>query len=420
MSGVRFSDKKIKLWINISVWAAAVAFVGLFIIYIWGFPIHFDTDHYEPHTGAIGTFGDFIGGVFGTIFTFLGSYLMYVTLRAQRLLTRQSDLLQRDLTNTNIEAQQNLAKASAKEASLERFNSLFFELLNLLNTQRVQLNQSVEEAGYEGMNYFDVKRIELEDSFVPSWDYGKNVNKAANHYRKFYLKNAPDLAPYFRTLYRIMDLIEESEIEEDERRQFAKIIRAHLRESELFFLRYNAMIEYGQNFIEYINKYKLLKHLPIMSLMEMKKFKEIVNRSGRSELPLNLIIHDCRKKIFHFSKNRATIDLSSPILLEDYDKYRLIVDLSNPTKTELKLTINPFSSNKLTRFVPFYAFTNRDFEAFLKCVLQEIYKYSNFKQYNSEGNLKFKAHTNIGPLIEITAYVRNTHPLQLLHPAWRG
>lgn len=302
MSSRSTTDKKIGSWIKYTAWGAIVVTIILLIVYIWSFPIKWLDDNFIAHTDAIGTFGDFLGGIFGTIFAFFGTYLMYLTLRAQRLLTERTNRIQRDLTVKTIEAQEELARktnefqtalehqnvqaqkelaiASEKEAKLQRFNALFFELLNLLSQQRSQLNQSISEAGYEGLNYFDVKMAELTDSFTPSYDYGRSVKKAANHYRNFYLRNASDIAPFFRTLYRIMDLIYESKIEKEEKRQFAKIIRAQLRESELFMFRYNAMIEYGENFINYINLYKLLKHLPIMALMEMKRFKEIVNQSG--------------------------------------------------------------------------------------------------------------------------------------------
>lgn len=217
-----------------------------------------------------------------------------------------------------------------------------------------------------------------------------------------------------------MNLIEESGIDDGEQRQYAKIIRAHLRESELFLIRYNGMIEYGNNFIEYVNKYKLLKHLPIMSLMEMKYFNQKIISRNRSPLPLNLLIHHCWQTIYHRTVDKAKYNNSQLIVLEDYHKYNLSIDLSDERKSTIKLTINQNSSNKILKFVPFHAFSTSDFELFLKFTLQEIYNYSNFEIFNSNEKLIFAANsTTTTSTIVIEASVKSTIPLFLSYNDWK-
>lgn len=219
-----------------------------------------------------------------------------------------------------------------------------------------------------------------------------------------------------------MDLIHNSPIQENEKKQYAKIIRAQLRESELFFLRYNAMTPYGEKFIEYINRYRLLKHLPIMSLLEMKPYREIMEKHKQdSYLSVNMIIHKAWKTIYTRTAFRKGHDNSLPIELERYGRYGLSVDLSNPTKTILRLTINPNVSNNHRNFVAFYSFTNDDFKDFLKAILQEIYQFSNFERYHNKKVNLLRFSSNVPstiPFIIVDAEVQSSIPLRLSHSDW--
>lgn len=305
---------------KILFWSAIVTLIigiVLIIAFVWNQNFKFfEGEHVVNHL-VVGAFGEFVGGVIGTYFAIVGTVLMYFTLKSQRALTENSDEVQKKIAQEANESQERLANMAAQtqnkiasmatateeklaemasnEARLQRFNSLFFELLSLFHSQRDELNNSlpVENSGL-GANYFNVKMRELYDSFKPNpqSDYYDSVKVASNRYLNFYLCHASDLAPIFRTLYRLMDLIEQSKIDDDEKKQFAKIVRAQLGEGELFFLRYNAMTPYGKKFVNYINKYNLLKHLPILSLMEFKKFKEKMEKYKKdSSHAINMVVH---------------------------------------------------------------------------------------------------------------------------------
>ena len=67
----------------------------------------------------------------------------------------------------------------------------------------------------------------------------------------FYTDNRSKIAAYYRTLYRIFELIDESDLINDEqKKEYAKIIRAQLTESELFFLRYNPTHHYIKQYYQ--------------------------------------------------------------------------------------------------------------------------------------------------------------------------
>ena len=116
-----------------------------------------------------------------------------------------------------------------------------------------------------------------------------------NYYMLFFIENSTKMGAYFRTLYRIYDLIDSSSINEKIKKNYLKIMRAQLTESELFFVRYNAMTYYGYNFIYYINKYHILKHLPAFELLEFKDWWSTLDRVER--MGINIIYDSINRLI---------------------------------------------------------------------------------------------------------------------------
>lgn len=95
---------------------------------------------------------------------------------------------------------------------------------------------------------------------IQTLSFIKRKKQADDLYVSFYIQHKNQVAHYFRTLYRIFCFIDNSELKEREKVEYAKIMRAQLSESELFFLYYNAFTSYGYNFQYIINKYNLIKH----------------------------------------------------------------------------------------------------------------------------------------------------------------
>ena len=106
--------KQILTWILIVV--AVVLTIPLFFkicninIYSWVFPY---IEKIRDHNEFLGTYGDFFGGVIGTVLTFVSVLILAKTFEQQK-----------ESTSANI-----------KQQDIQRFNDMFYELLRLYREQ---------------------------------------------------------------------------------------------------------------------------------------------------------------------------------------------------------------------------------------------------------------------------------------------
>ena len=426
-SFLNLEEKHYDNFLKIGICISCITLFVLLIVFSWNQTFSTGEDYIVNHE-LLGTYGDFLGGVIGTLFAILAALLMFSTLKSQRELTTDSNKVQKEISEAAIKSQEKLATIQSKEAELQRFNSLFFELLSLFRSQREELNNSISEGG-SSKNYFDAKMKEIYDSFEPSTSYGKTAKKAAREYLTFYLEHASELAPIFRSLYRLMDLIENAEIEKDKKRQYAKIVRAQLGEGELFLLRYNATSEYGRKFIGYITKYNLLKHLPPMSLMEFKKYRMIMDIGGDNRsLAVNILIQKLRKAIYHRTIYRDDYDDLANVRIEKHSKYEICIDMSDPTSTILTIKELINRQNTSSIFKAFLRFSQDDLKGFMNYVLKEIYGGANFKTFNKQENSELMCDVDLqyisNEIHEYKAVVYNQvqggpkKVLRMSHPDW--
>lgn len=418
---------KYSLWI---VGILCFIFICIFIV-VFGWKRYWDTANPIDHE-VWGTMGDFIGGILDSILALLSVYLMYLTFKAQRILTDKSDKIQERIALQANQAQSTLAEKenafqkklsdlSIAQAETQRFNELFFELLHRYQELSQELTVAFNKDDEKMMfNYFDGAMEDLFNLFPAIEKYPYAVVKAERLYTEYYLAHAKYLAPIFRTLYRIMELIDSADILTKEKLRYAKIIRAQLRESELFFLRYNCLTSYGENFIEFINSYRLIKHLPIMSLLEFKYLKEKFGDDELTPLTLNMIFRNTWRTIYRVTVGKTM--RSSEIGIEpSSSRYKLSLDMSSSQKTVIKLVINLHRQNKTPLLKSLSKLSDEDLQTMLKNFLMEVYRYSNFKKYNDtdESYLRFETKLNVTTDIKlITASVKSNIPLRLSHPKW--
>lgn len=355
-------EKKEKKRIYLSV--SLAIFGGLTIVWFL-FRGFFIEDFINP-TGTINLdksakFGDFIGGFVGAIFTLVGIVLLYETLYLQRKEFEES----------------------RKVFETQQFENKFFSLLKLYQEIISSMHYDVVESSekFIGKEFFLKHKVDIYTNYIPTNSFFKNRKSAIDSYTNFYIHNKENVAHYFRTLYRMFRLIEETDYTENEKMSYAKIIRAQLSEPELFFLNYNACTVYGKKFRELIISYNLTKHLPLLERLEFKEWKTKLNEEKRNSI--NILFEE----IFDFLKTEKNK------FYKTYLKGRFAFTINKKDKS-LEIIIirnnNQLFSNYLQEGYGLDDFTNDELEKLLKCWALEIISHRNFGILNKVENISTK------------------------------
>lgn len=376
MARISFNGLLLNKWFYISI--GGVFIIVSCVIFKWNHTIQVFDSEFSANTNLLGTYGDFIGGVLGTIFTLLSVLLVIKTFKEQQKVSNQN----------------------SEQLEIQRFNDLFFELLKLYQSEVNELcgqgksvskanNKEpieVEEIEYSNKDFFDVEKKYIQDNYRNRKSYEGNRENAVNYYMLFFIENSTKMGAYFRTLYRIYDLIDSSSINEKIKKNYLKIMRAQLTESELFFVRYNAMTYYGYNFIYYINKYHILKHLPAFELLEFKDWWSTLDRVER--MGINIIYDSINRLIrtqFSAKSARNTHQYFSPA---NNTKYKFQINITKEHDVNLILEINKSEINRCMEYSALDKYDNKKIQQLLDCFIKEIFLYSNFERFNATEDIE--------------------------------
>lgn len=217
-----------------------------------------------------GQVGDFIGGVVGALWSFTGVLLFYMSLRLQR---KEFELQRDELSQTREEF-----KNQNNTLRLQRFENTFFNLISLHH----QIVNSIDFDIYEGKKYNsrslseqgklsqELNLITLRGRDVFKHHYIQFSNEIMeNHDIKYTMKKymeywdlvQTDFGHYFRNLYRIVKIVDETEFYTYEdlggksnvnsneyntknfevRYRYISMLRAQLSDYELLWLFYNCL-----------------------------------------------------------------------------------------------------------------------------------------------------------------------------------
>lgn len=359
-------------------------------VFMWNRPMYLFNKEYVLDNNLWANLGDFIGGVIGSFLTFIGVIITCLIFKEQKEQTAKINTEQQNLTTRAIEEE-------VAQSKIQRFNALFFELLNLHRQQVEALQNTMLVCNNENMsysastNYFKRLYEELHKDFnVITKSYSKRNTAVIRKYLSIYFANANSLAPYFRVLYRIFDLIEKAEIPNKEKFRYAKIIRAQLTEEELLVIRYNACTGYGKMFVYYINKYRLFKHLPVLSLPEFSNITGLLSKSDAiHRYSLNLIFFTIYKKIYNISVGNSPRKHSSEIIFKT-ERYKLELNMAKESRISIILTINTLKPNRTPLMKCFRNFKEKDFAYLLDISLKEFLFYFNFSQYHNSKSVSIQ------------------------------
>lgn len=323
-----------------------------------------------------GTFGDFIGGIVGTILAYCNVRLLIKTIGLQDKAVEQSE------------------KSYVNAQKTENVRSLDTQINSLLalyhsNVASISSRCNVSSCSNKG-------KAAIENLAAEMLKFGdtKSINEIGNEeaisaFELIYASNRDELAVYFRVIYRMLCILQQTDVDNNVRYNYAKVIRSQLTESELSLLRYNSLTYNGEKMQDKILAFNMLKHLPASKLFELNfVFRKLDKETSNH---LDVFLSNFRKKMEntfvyggHFDE-----DISVKSLIDNfYLSYKV-----SPNKRKLDVTI------RLERSIPFRkpnlkgsieSFADEDLAMFFQAYLIEVFSKAMFQVNTKADELKFE------------------------------
>ena len=368
---------------------------GLIILVFFLFNQHYSLK--EPIDSSIwGTYGDFIGGVLGTVVAYISVRFLILTLKEQK--------------EANITISENNERNS-KVYELQQFEGTFQTLLSIYLESVKAYHKEGYSDGKESMRAIleDVYNVYKNEGQYPS-----KVRTAVRRFDELYVENRQVMAVHFRVLYQLCKLISKANIADDKKALYSKIVRSQLSEEESIMIRYNCMNVYGFKMQEYANEFNLLKHLPFTRLMEFKSWDIIFSDSYKKNV-LDTEFIAIRKTITDIFKRNGQIDVLETVCYSK--RYVLIINVTadkRELKLELQRTKKTAKDKSIEKFEKaFDMLTDNQIRQMLIAFVYEIVSYSNFGRFNKkeELNYVFPQVSSEGNISSIVVLVKKCSPL---------
>lgn len=242
-------------WLKCLVCLSVLIAILSFFLYLVEFGFSRSSDH-----AVWGQFGDFIGGTLNPLFALTALFALLHTIRLQSRELRYSAEQLKDSASA-LKKQHGVLKK-------QNFEETFFQLLKLFNetTENIELKRSKSE-NYKGrgvikwiFEYF----VNLPNVLTSEEEaeYTDQRTILSDEFTELYKIYGHLIGHYYRTLYIIIEFIDESDLDEQEKQRYAKIFRAQLSKYELGLLIYDCISDLGkEKLLPLVKKYNLLKHL---------------------------------------------------------------------------------------------------------------------------------------------------------------
>lgn len=255
----------------------AVVFFALFVagFYVWKFGgLSLSS---EPERW--GQFGDYLGGVVNPAVGLVTVFLVVISIAIQRRELRASLV---EMRHAN-EAARSMSFEQSLFAWLENYHSQIKAIDHENNFGRRALQRLYDSKlapsktvgcgseiiwlGDESINVSEKHnanqvyiRIDIEGE-VGLRQMGERQFYASIQYQRLYHDRQSDFDAPFRTLYRLIKWVDQSELTTARKWHYCALIRSQLSGVELVFLYYNGLITEGERLATYANKYALFDNL---------------------------------------------------------------------------------------------------------------------------------------------------------------
>ena len=350
--------------------------------------------------GLFGTYGDFVGGVVGTVIAFYSAYLLVRTFQCQEQVNRNVITTNKNIIETN-KMTSIVNEKQLYNTLLEVFSSKFKQFISAYQCAIDNYVFSTDGSKEVGRKAFEALANQfIEESFINDNDYYRRCKSAVSVYMDYYSKNRHYLAIHFRMLYLLTSLVSTSDLGEGDKVLYAKLIRGQLSESEMIMLRYDCHSEYGIKMQLYCNEFNLIKHLPIMQLLEFRQhyntIKNKVEKAGGENLRELVVGLDT---MFITLRKYAKIMLDENSVCEKkYDKFKgYTIDMSVSEckkKFTISITKDPDAERRgggmglSAAEKALDCFTENQLSELFRDYLNELFYASNYYQYNGKKNVQ--------------------------------
>lgn len=264
----------------------------------------------------VAQFGDFIGGIVGSLWSLAGVILFYVALTEQRkdieinreTLKAQVTALNQQIEEFELQREEltetrKVFQEQSETLKIQRFENTFFQLLSLHH-------ELVDKLNFNWNGAFDTTEIlekravlskafeDLKNNFEQSNYFWEKDSSGSQHtklrlpktieiaeermiktYKEFYFDDYKQIfSHYFRNVYHIFKFIYTSELILKSKKQFyASLLRAQLSSDELYIIFYNSL----NQGLGYPNFLFLIKEFDIMQNLD---FRIIENNTFHKEI----------------------------------------------------------------------------------------------------------------------------------------
>lgn len=250
-------DKNIKLFTAIA-WSLVIC--GAFLMIIFTCLTVFSNNQIDFKLLI-----DSIAGIVGTLWSLSSVFFIYVAFLGQKkqLIYQKNELIQNKeelrLNTQELSGQREQLEEQNKTIALQRFENSFFNLLTNLNSiiKDLKIRATKDHQGRE--------------VFIVIYSSLLNKSKSFNLQEiEFYLRAYSEvydtyygiLSHYFRTLYHLFKFIENSKLDEIDKKKYASLVRAQLSSYEQIILFYNCLhVNGNKKFKPLIEKFGLLNNI---------------------------------------------------------------------------------------------------------------------------------------------------------------
>lgn len=235
-----------KYWTKIViVFCCIICFISLFIS-LFLYVKQFGQNGLSENTDNWGQFGEYIGGVLGTILTFFSVILIYATYKSQK----ENSLLQQfETTFFSLLVNQR-----------EILKSLKGNFGKITSPDKIS-DEYISEVAWKIYQEFDNK-ISRYSKELPNFSEQKEENMTIINtiYKEIYKGKESELGHYFRHLYHIVKYVHESKI--NNKKKYVDIIQAQMSDDELYITLYNGISEYGrEKFLPLLDTYSFFENI---------------------------------------------------------------------------------------------------------------------------------------------------------------